>query len=111
MYRRDSTRMPCAGYPRCSKREAAPERLMSAETNAMSCPLYPRKRTCAVRLGMSALGHALSFLRWGDLFNVFNEDGAMRCGEPQSPHPRRRRRGATTCACGGSGHPENTDPG
>src|SRR5262245_63913043 len=23
----------------------------------MSCPLYPQKRTCAVQLGMSALGH------------------------------------------------------
>ena len=23
-----------------------------------SCPLYPRKRTCAVQLGMSALGHS-----------------------------------------------------
>src|SRR5215475_6938498 len=30
MYRHDSTRMPCAGYPRCPKREATAERLMSA---------------------------------------------------------------------------------
>src|SRR5262249_61944304 len=51
------------------------------------------------------------FKRCGDLCHVFSGGGAMRCGEPQSPHLRRRRRGATTCACGGSEHPENTNPG
>jgi hypothetical protein len=27
-----------------------------ADICASSCPLYPRKRTCAVQLGMSAMG-------------------------------------------------------
>jgi hypothetical protein len=28
-----------------------------------ACPLYPQKRTCAVQLGMSALGHKRTFFR------------------------------------------------
>ena len=27
-----------------------------------SCPLYPRKRTCAAQLGMSALGHKRTYV-------------------------------------------------
>jgi len=31
------------------------------QNKANLCPLYPRKRTCAVQLGMSALGHKRTF--------------------------------------------------
>src|SRR5262249_51206429 len=31
-----------------------------------ACPLYPRKRTCAVRLGMSALGQKPTY-SWADI--------------------------------------------
>ena len=34
-----------------------------ADISSGSCPLYPQKRTCAVHLGMSALGHKRTFQR------------------------------------------------
>src|SRR5215467_6384925 len=33
-----------------------------ADFRRRSCPLYPRKRTCAVQLGMSALGQQRTFI-------------------------------------------------
>src|SRR5262245_24794382 len=43
-------------------------RAMSRGQNGMSdpCPLYPRKQTCAVQTGMSALGHKRT---WPRLFD------------------------------------------
>jgi hypothetical protein len=53
------------------KPTCAPQKVMSAlppiatakaDICASSCPLYPRKRTCAVQLGMSALGQKRTLL-------------------------------------------------
>ena len=54
-----------------------------------TCPLSGVKRTWPFALHMSAFGP-----------KRLNGGGTMRCGEPQSPYPRRRRQGATTCVIG-----------
>jgi hypothetical protein len=52
-----------------------------ADSRNTSCPLYPRKRTCAVQLGMSALGqkrtHAVQQKR---LFNHLIGAAEQRLG-------------------------------
>ena len=45
------------------------------------CPLYPRKRTCAAQLGMSALGHKRTFCDAGAMSALPPKDGVIgrRC--------------------------------
>jgi hypothetical protein len=57
-----------------------------ADFRAMPCLLYPRKRTCAVQLGMSAMGHKRTSAA---LFDDFIDLGEYRRRECQAKHLRR----------------------
>src|SRR5262249_31569385 len=48
------------------------------------CPLYPRKRTCAVQLGMSALGHVWTAPGWQELFSRLQRWSVRPCVRPFS---------------------------
>jgi len=50
----------------------APIATAKADIGKLSCLLYPRKRTCAVQLGMSALGQQRT---WRYLFNRLGGPG------------------------------------
>src|SRR5262245_5081501 len=45
------------------------------------CPLYPRKRTCAVQLGMSAMGHKRTFAH----YSIISSARAARLGGASIP--------------------------
>src|SRR5262245_43672234 len=45
-----------------------------------SCPLYPQKRTCAVQLGMSALGQKRTFVFTVTLVTLWQK---VRCRPPR----------------------------
>jgi hypothetical protein len=58
------------------KQTYAPQKRMSAfppiatakaDSRKQSCPLYPQEQTCAVQLGMSALGHVWTAPVWQEL--------------------------------------------
>jgi hypothetical protein len=53
------------------------------QTATELCPLYPRKRTCAVQLGMSAKGHKRTL---GRSFDHFIGAGEKLCGNGEAEH-------------------------
>jgi len=102
---------PCPLYP--------PIATAKANFRTRSCPLCPQKRTCAVHLRMSAMGHVWTAPSWQELFFTLQHWSVRPCVRPHmmvSPSSadwadRDPRRGSHHCRLSlQTSHPAGVDP-